>query len=225
MAVDPNKQRVAIRYRADDGQFYSVVTSRNHAAAVSASGALPTDPPLPTKWRPRHVNLLQILNGRDRTLQVIVPDDTANIWTGAADTLLVNPYGPFEITGRTGEGRTQGAPGFDGNANPPNERVSIRYRSENGQDYSIVTTRANAAALGAESGAGFRAFPEIWTPRHYILTSPTLNGRDQKKVMVEPNPASAAWVSNAAYDVTVDGVLFRTTGRKEEDRPRGAPPY
>lgn len=224
MPVDPNKQRVAIRYQADDGNFYSLVTTRNHAIAVGATGALAADPPLPTKWKPRTVNLLQVLNGRDRTMQVAYPNQTDGVWTGGVNTLTVQPYGALEITGRTGERRTIGAPGFDGVANPPDERVSIRYNSDNGQSYSLVTTRERAAALLAASGAGFPSFPEVWTPRHYNLISPTLTGRDQKLVLVEP-AEGAQWTSDAAITFNIGGVDYRVTGRKQEDRPRGAPPF
>lgn len=225
MATDPNKQRVAIRYQADDGLYYSVVTSRNHAAAVGATGALASDPPLPTKWKPRLAHGLQILDGHDRTLGIVVPDKTSALWLGTVNTMTVAPYGTLDVTGRTGERRTQGAPGFDGAATPPNERVSIRYISDNGQSYSIVTTRAHAYAVQATSGAGYPAFPHIWTPRHYNVISPSLTGRDQKLRLVEGNPAAAAWVSDAAYGFIVNGAEYDSTGRKDEDRPRGAPSY
>lgn len=225
VATDPNKQRVAIRYQADDGNFYSVVTSKNHADAVAATGALATDPPLPTKWKARHINLLQVLTGHDRALHVVAPNPTTGQWTGITVGLNVQPFGQFEITGRTGERRTQGAPGYDGNANPPNERVSIRYRSDNGQDYAIVTTRSHAFAVSAVNGSGFPAFPKIWTPRHYNLISPILTGRDQHKTLIEGDPNAAAWRSDAGYAFTVAGAVFNSTGRKDEDRPRGAPSY
>lgn len=225
MPVDPNKQRVAIRYQAEDGNFYSVITSRNHAAAVGATGAQPNDPPLPTKWKPRRVHALQVLAGRDRGIGLVVPVETGPLWIGGQATIDVQPYGTLTITGRSGERRTQGAPGFDGNANPPNERVAIKYRSDNGQDYAIVTTRAHAAAVQATDGSAFPAYPEIWTPRHYNLISPNLTGRDQKLVLVEGNDQSASWRSDAAFVFTVGVNQYNSTGRKQESRPRGAPSY
>lgn len=225
LATDPNRQRVAIRYQADDGNWYSVVTSRNHAVAVGATGALAADPPLPTKWKPRLIHALQVLAGHDRTIALVIPTKTNAMFMGTTNSVTVAPYGAMEITGRTGERRTQGAPGYDGNANPPNERVSIKYRSDNGSDYAIVTTRAHAAAVAAVDGSGFPSFPDLWTPRHYNCISPNLTGRDQKLVLTEGNPAAAAWVSDAGYAFTVNGVTYNSTGRKDEDRPRGAPSF
>jgi len=223
--TDPNKQRVAIRYTAEDGNTYRVITSRNHAAAIGATGALAADPPLPTKWKPRVVYGLQVAAGRDKKLALVAPLESHALWLGTANTFTVAPYGTFTVTGRSGETRTQGAPGYDGNANPPNERVSIRYQSDNGQDYSIVTTRSHAAAVGATDGSSYPAYPEIWTPRHYNLSSTDLTGRDQKMVLVEGNDQNAPWVNGVAYDFTVGGQIFRSTGRRQESRTEGAPSY
>jgi hypothetical protein len=225
MAADPNRQRVAIRYRAEDGNYYSVVTSRNHAAAVGATGALAADPPLPTKWKPRRLHGLQIQAGHDRTLGLVVPDKTSGIWRGTTNTITVAPYGTLDITGRSGERRTQGAPPFDGVGTPPNERVSIRYDSDNGNSYAYVTTRAIAFALGAPGSGGQPAFPKAWTPRHIDLINPNLTGRDQRKVIVAPDPTAAYYTQNTTYVVTINGVTYNTTGRIEEDRPNGAPSY
>jgi len=224
MPADPNRQRVRIRYTAEDGNFYSVVTSRAHAAAVAAIGALDTHPPLPPRWRPRLIHANQILPGNDRSLALVVPDKNTVLWRTDA-TVTVAPYGNLNITGRTGERRTQGALPFDGNANPPNEFVSIAYISDNGQTYSYVTTRAIAAALGATPSAGQAAFPDLWTPRHIDLVNPDKTGRDQRKVIVAPSPTAPYYLSDAAFNFTINGVVFRSTGRIEESRPNGAPSY
>lgn len=225
MPSDPNRQRVAIRYRAGDGNWYAVVTTRNHAVAINATGAQDIDPPLPTKWKPRLVNGLQVSAGRDRTIHLVEPDDTTGIWRGTTNSINVLPYGAFEITGRSGERRTQGAPGYDGSPTPPNERVSIKYTADNNQSYAIVTTRSHASAVGAESGAGFPSFPDVWTPRHINCFNPILSGRDQKLVLVMPDKTAAKWMSDAQVQFTVNGVTFDSTGRKQESRPRSAPPF
>lgn len=225
MPTDPNRQRVAIRYQADDGNFYSVVTSRNHAVAVGATGALAADPPLPSKWKTRKVNGIRVEAGRDKTVQLAFPNRTAPMWVGGAAQFTLLPNGTYDITGRTGERRTQSAPQFDGNQNPPNERVSIDYLSDNGQHYDYVTTRAHAYAVGATGGTGAPSFPDVWTPRHYGTISPNLAGRDQKMVLVEPNPSSATWTSNAAFLFAMPDGNFVSTGRKDENRPNGAPSF
>lgn len=225
MPTDPNRRRVAIRYTADDGFDYQLVTSRNHAIAVNAVAPLAASPPLPTRWVPRLVYGLQVLGGRDRTIAIVAPDPNSALWLGSVSTIDVAPYGTLEITGRSGEGRTQGAPGYNAVPTPPNERVSIKYRSSNGSDYSIVTTRARAACVGAESGSGFPSFPEVWTPRHYILISPDLTGRDQKAILIEPNQSAAAWVADEMYVFPIGPNTFNSTGRRNEKRPRPAPPF
>lgn len=225
MATDPNKQRVSIRYLADDGNFYAVVTSRNRAAAVGAQGSLPGEPPLPSKWKPRTTNGYRTEATRDKSVQLVTPSKADAIFFGTASTFNLLPAGTYQITGRTGERRTQAAPSFDGNANPPNERVSIEYFSDNGQFYSYTTTRAHAFAVGATGSSGQPNFPDRWTPRHYGTISVTLAGRDQKLVLVEGNPASATWVSNDAFQFTYPGGNFVSTGRKDENRPNGAPSY
>lgn len=225
MAIDPNRQRVAIRYQADDGNFYSVVTSRNHAVAVGAVGALAADPPIPTKWKLRLVHGLQILGGNDRKVSLVVPLRSQALWQDTTTTFVVQPYGTFQITGRTGGRRTIGAPPFDNVPTPPDERVSINYVSENGSTYTLVTTRAHAAALGAPGAGNFPAFPDLWTPRHYGLANIATTGRDQKLVLVEWNPASTTWNANQAFSIPFKGSNYRTTGRIQENRPEGAPPF
>lgn len=225
MPADPNRQRVSIRYQADDGNFYSVVTSRNHAAAVGATGALAADPPLPIKWKTRKVNGLRIEAGRDKTVQLAFPNRTAGLWTGTIDTFNLAPAGAYDVTGRTGERRTQGAPAYDGSQNPPNEFVTIDYLSNNGQHYDYLTTRAHAFAVGATGGTGAPLFPKQWTPRHYNAVFPDLTGRDSKLVLVEGNPASGTWTSNAAYSFVMPAGNYVSTGRKDENRPDGAPSY
>lgn len=224
--ADPNKQRVRINYVADDNLDYYIVTTRNHAAAVNATAPAAGAKPLPARWRPRHVHLTQILAGRDRGMSVIMPSKTDNAWIGTANNLTVAPYGSMRISGRIGEGRTQGAPAFDGNANPPNERVTMRYLADDGNEYAYTTTRSHAAAVGAVAPtATAAAYPRSWTPRHYLLLNPTLAGADQKMVLVEGNPAAASWIADGQYTFTVAGVAFNTTGRKDEHRPEGAPDY
>lgn len=226
MPVDPNKQKVSISYTAEDGIDYSVITSRNHAAAVAGNTSGAGDPPLPSGWRPRLWHGKQInATGRDRKISVVIPTKTSADWQGPAATLTVAPYGVFQNTGVSGERRTQGAPDFDGAATPPNQRVAINYLSDNGNNYRIITNRAHAAAVGATAPGNVPNYPEIWTPRHYGALNPDLTGTDQRVVLVEPNPASAAWNSDAAFSFTVGGVTFNSTGRKQENRTKGAPGY
>lgn len=225
MPSDPNRQRVAIRYVAEDGNEYRVVTSRNHAAAVGAVAPAANAPPLPTKWKPRHINGTQILPGHDRNVRVIAPNKFAGVWTGATNLINVAPFGNIPITGRSGERRTQGAPPYDGNQNPPNERVSINYISDNGTAYTYVTTRSHAFAVNAIAPTGGPLFPKIWTARHVDVINPDLTGRDQRKVLVAPDPQAAYYLANTGYAFNVAGVTYNSTGRIEEDRPNGAPDY
>ena len=225
MPADPNRQRVSIRYQADDGNFYAVVTSRNHAVAINATGALAADPPLPVKWKTRKVNGLRIEAGRDKTVQLAFPNKTAPLWVGGASTFDLQPAGTYNVTGRTGERRTQGAVPFDGNPTPPNEFCTIDYLSDNGSHYDYLTIKSHAAAVGATGGTGAPLFPKQWTPRHYNCIFPDLAGRDGKLVLVEGNPATATWLSNAAYSFAMPAGNYASTGRKDENRPNGAPSF
>lgn len=224
--ADPNKQRVRINYVADDGLDYFIVTTRNHAAAVNAVAPAAGAKALPARWRPRHVHLSQINAGRDRGMSLIMPSKTHNAWIGTQNTIDVAPYGTLNVTGQIGEGRTQGAPAFNGTATPPNERVTIKYLSDDGNEYAYTTTRAHAAAIGATApAASAPAYPKSWTARHYLLINPVFTGPDQKMVLVEGNPAAASWTADGEYAFTVDGVNFNSTGRKDEHRTKGAPAY
>lgn len=226
MPVDPNKARVRIAYVADDGLNYFIITSHNHAAAVGATAPAAGAKALPARWKPRHVHLSQTLAGRDRGLSMIMPAKAHAAWVGTQNTLDVTPFGTLRITGRIGEGRTQGAPAYDGVGTPPNERVTIKYRADDGNDYAYTTTRAHAFAVTATPpGATDPAYPRAWTARHYYLLNPTLTGADQKLRLVEGNPAAPAWVADGPYAFTINGVTYNSTGRKDEHRPLGAPDY
>jgi len=225
MPADPNRRRVAIRYRAEDNNYYSVVTSYNHALAIGATGALAGDPPLPARWKTRKVNLYSILAGHDRGLRLVAPDKTAAVWTGGTNTVTVQPFGAMPVTGRSGEKRTQGAPNYDGVGTPPNERVSIDYISDNGLHYTYTTTRSHAFAVQAVAPTGGPQFPHIWTPRHIDVVNEDLTGRDQRKVLVAPDPTKAFYTADTAFVFNVNGVNYDSTGRIEESRPNGAPSF
>jgi hypothetical protein len=226
MAIDPNRQRVRIGYVGDDGKDYFIVTSRNHAAAVNATAPVSNAKALPARWKPRHIHLTQTNAGRDRGISLIVPSRTFDAFIGTQNTVDVAPFGTLRVTGMMGEGRTQGAPNFNGTATPPNERVAINYQSDDGNVYAFVTTRAHAAAVGAVApAADAPAYPTAWTPRHYYLLNPDLAGPDQKMRLVEPNPNAAKWLADSQQTFDVNGTTFNTTGRKDEHRTKGAPDY
>jgi hypothetical protein len=227
--VDPNKRRVSILYTADDGLNYQLVTRDNHARAVNATPGNESDPAMPVRWVPRHVYGKQIVAGRDIKVKLDIPREDHPLWTGVANTFTLNGFpGTFEVTGRVGERRTIPAPPYDGNPNPPNERVTMGYTSDHqGLPFAILTTRAHAAAVGGGAPvAGARPYPKVWTPRQYGLAAVDTAGSDQKATLVEPNPNAAIWDVDTTFIYTIPGLGdFRTTGRIAEKRPRPAPPF
>lgn len=226
MPINPNRRKVKIAYTADDGLQYAYQTTANHAAAVNATSGDGL-PAFPTRWEPRKIHGKQINpTGRDRKLSLVVPTRISTLWTGPLTSFTVQPYGLLDFTGSTGERRTIAAPDYNGVATPPNELVAIAYTSEQqGQVFRLVTSRAHAAAVNAQPAGNAPAYPKAWTPRHYGLLNPDFSGADQRMVLVEPNPQSANWVSDAPVTINVGGTAFGVTGRMTEDRTEGAPGY
>jgi hypothetical protein len=223
--VDPNLARVEINYVADDGQNYAIVTSHNHAVAVSGSAPVVPGKSIPKRWKPRLVHGVITQAGRDKHIAVVIPDKTSGLWTGATNTITVAGQGTFAITGRTGERRTQGAVDYDGVGTPPNQLVLIDYLGDDGNHYFLATARSHAHAVAAVAPViGSKPFPRRWTPRHYNLIATDLTGSDQKMRLVEGDPTKPAWTADTGFSFTVHSANdFVSTGRKDEDRPRGAP--
>lgn len=230
MAVDPRFQRVSIRYRSDDGNDYSIVTSKNHADAIPGTASGVGFPPFPKKWKPRVIHGV-IINptDRDRKITIVAYSRVIAPFTGPDTTIDVAPYGTFQITGRTAESRTIAAPDYDGVGTPAQERVAIKYTADDGNDYRVVTTRGHANAVGAVGAGNVPAFPKRWKTRHYDLLADDLAGPDQRLILVEPNPLSSNWMSDAAttfnLPMSTGIVPFHVTGRRKELRPRSAPGY
>ena len=226
MPVDPNKQRKVIRYRADDGVDYAYTTSENHADAIPGTQSGAGLPPFPKNWKPRLIHAKQVNNtGRDRKISVVCYSRVIAAFTGPQSTITVAPYGVLDITGRSGERRSNGAPDYDGVSTPANGRVAIQYLSDDGNYYRLVTTRAHAAAVGAVGAGNAPAYPKRWKTRHYNCIADDLSGSDQTLRLVEPNPLSANWTSNAPSPFNINGNLFHSTGKTDENRPNGAPGY
>lgn len=100
------------------------------------------------------------------------------------------------------------------------ERVSVQYTSDDGNVYTIVTTRNHAEAMGMVASGGQAEYPRRWTTRCIHAKS-----ADGKKIRLTcPLPDSPEFLLPAG-SITVSGLDdFVVTGASGEDRPHGAPP-
>lgn len=92
------------------------------------------------------------------------------------------------------------------------KRKYYKYTSDTGGEYSYLTDIDLATAAGAVADASFPGFPRRFKPR--VVYMQATDGA--KKKVICPTLASTLYDSDTTQDITIDTVVFKTTGRAGE---------
>lgn len=105
-----------------------------------------------------------------------------------------------------------------GNALGP--RLYYAYTSDGGVAYKYLTDQDLGTAVGATLNDTNPDMPKRFKPRGVYVESSSGN----RKFVICPLLTTTAYNSNASTSVTIDGVTFKTTGRKGEKQSFGSNP-
>lgn len=104
-------------------------------------------------------------------------------------------------------------------------RSYYQYEADDGTNYSLLIDDSNAASMSMVADDSFPAPPRRFKPR-VVFAEVQLANRVARKQLIAPTGASAAYASNTTTAVTVDTVVYNTTGRRGETLsfPRNSDP-
>lgn len=94
-------------------------------------------------------------------------------------------------------------------------RSYYTYTDDEANDYSIQMDDTLAAAVGATLGATDPAPPRRFRPRR-LFVERSVDGVIKRKELVVTDVNFAGYASNVSTNVTIDGLVWITTGRKGE---------
>lgn len=94
-------------------------------------------------------------------------------------------------------------------------RSYYAYTSDTGNVYSVLTDDSLAAAVGLTADASNPAPPRRFQPR-VLFVEFVSNAGLKRKSLIIGDTAQANYASNVTSNVTIDGVVYQSTGRKGE---------
>lgn len=94
-------------------------------------------------------------------------------------------------------------------------RSYYAYTSDAGEGYSYLTDDDLATSVGATLDDTAAAFPRRFNPRG-VYCRALVGGVVVNKFVVCPLTTTAAYSSNTSTEITIDGTVFNTTGRRGE---------
>lgn len=90
------------------------------------------------------------------------------------------------------------------------------YTGDSGASYSIQMDDSLAAAVGAVLNDSNPAPPRRLEPRVVYCEAQVSNGDVKRKALIIPTPDGAEYATDTTTTITIDGLVFQTTGRTGE---------
>ena len=102
-------------------------------------------------------------------------------------------------------------------------RSYYRYTADTGDVYKYLTDDTIALAVGAVLDDQAPDLPKRFRPR-YVLAQALDSGTLYRKKIVCPTIGTPAYDTDQSTDITIDGLVFSTTGRVGEKQSFGNNP-